>query len=205
MLLDIEKENNHEFVPFDSLWRVSVSQYHVMIESGALTEDNPIELLQGWLVQKMPKKPRHSAVTRIIRKLLADLIPDGWYIDSQEPITTDDSEPEPDIIVVQGNELDYVTKHPGPQDLGLVVEVSDATLSRDRTLKKRLYAQAGVMLYWIVNLPDNQIEVYSEPIVGVSGADYKQRQTYALGDSIAFKIRGEKIADIEVARLLPTE
>ena len=163
-LLESKTQNGHEFIPVDALWRVSVAQYHAMIDSGALTEDNPIELLQGWLVQKMPKKPRHSTITRIIRKLLAELMPQGWYVDSQEPMTTADSEPEPDIMIVRGTVMDYLDRHPGPEDVALVVEVSDATLNRDQTLKKQLYAAAAVPVYWVVNLPDNQVEVYSRPL-----------------------------------------
>lgn len=131
MLSEFKQEHSRELIPFDALWRVSVPQYHAMIESGALDADHPIELLQGWLVQKTLKKPKHSAVTRVMRKLLAELIPDGWYVDSQEPITTEDSEPEPDIIVVHGTELDYLDHHPRPEDVGLLIEVSDATLNRD--------------------------------------------------------------------------
>lgn len=62
-------------------------------------------------------------------------MPDGWYVDAQEPITLDDSEPEPDVVVVRGNTRDYLDRHPDPQDLALVVEVADSTLERDRTAK----------------------------------------------------------------------
>ena len=81
-------------------------------------------------------------------------------------------------MIVHGSEIDYRERHPGPEDVALVIEVSDATLNRDRTLKKQLYAAAGVPVYWIVNLLDNQVEVYSQPFVGSAGPDYKQRQTY---------------------------
>jgi Uma2 family endonuclease len=202
-LLESKTQNGHEFIPVDALWRVSVAQYHAMIDSGALTEDNPIELLQGWLVQKMPKKPRHSTITRIIRKLLAELMPQGWYVDSQEPMTTADSEPEPDIMIVRGTVMDYLDRHPGPEDVALVVEVSDATLNRDQTLKKQLYAAAAVPVYWVVNLPDNQVEVYSQPFVGTAKPDYRQRQTYNLSESVPVWIGTELVGEIPVVHLFP--
>lgn len=202
-LLETRRKNGSEYVPIDALWRVSVTQYHAMIASGALTEDNPIELLQGWLVQKMPKNPKHSTVTRILRKLLGELIGKGWYVDSQEPLTTADSEPEPDIMIVQGTELDYLDHHPGPDEVALVIEVSEATLNRDRTLKKQLYAAATVSVYWIVNLLDHQVEVYSHPFMGVAGPDYKQRQTYTLSEAVPVWIGAEQLGEISVARLFP--
>jgi Uma2 family endonuclease len=203
-LLESKSQNGYEFVPIDALWRVSVAQYHAMIASGALTKDNPIELLQGWLVQKMPKKPKHSTTTRILRKLLDELMLQGWYVDSQEPMTTADSEPEPDVMIVQGSEMDYLEHHPGPENVALVIEVSEATLNRDRTLKKQLYAAATVPIYWIVNLLDSQVEVYSQPFVGTVGPDYKQRQTYTLAESVPVWIKTEHIGEIPVGQLFPT-
>jgi Uma2 family endonuclease len=168
-----------------------------------LTKDNPIELLQGWLVQKMPKKPKHSTITRILRKLLAEMMPSGWYVDSQEPLTTADSEPEPDIMIVRGTVMDYLDRHPGPEDVALVVEVSDATLSRDQTLKKQLYATAAVPVYWVVNLPDSQVEVYSQPFVGTAKPDYRQRQTYSLSESVPVWIGTELISEIPLTHFFP--
>ena len=202
-LLETRRKNGSEFVPIDALWRVSVAQYHAMIASGALTKDNPIELLQGWLVQKMPKNPKHSTVTRILRKLLSELVGQGWYVDSQEPLTTADSEPEPDIMIVQGTEMDYLDHHPGPDEVALVIEVSEATLNRDRTLKKQLYAAATVPVYWIVNLLDSQVEVYSQPFIGVAGPDYKQRQTYTLSETVPVRVGTDSIGEIPVVRLFP--
>ncbi|MCL4872031.1 MAG: Uma2 family endonuclease [Anaerolineae bacterium] len=107
--------------------------------------------------KKDAQKPKHSIITRLVRRLLADIILVGWYVDSQEPITTGDSEPEPDVLILKGTEKDYLDRHPQPSDVALVVEVSDATLSRDQGIKKRLYAAAAIPVYWIINLPDDQL------------------------------------------------
>ena len=80
-------------VSTDNIWRLSVDQYHAMIQAGILTEDDPVELLEGWLVWKMPKNPSHRITTRLAWKALDQVVPAGWYVDSQEPITLADSEP----------------------------------------------------------------------------------------------------------------
>lgn len=200
VLITPETEN---YLPADLIWRMSVEQYHAIIDSGALTEDDAVELLQGWIVKKMPKKPKHTVVTRLLFDFLAHLLPPGWFVNMQEPITTMDSEPEPDLSVVLGSPRDYFVRHPRPEEIALVVEVADTTLAQDRTLKKRLYAAAAIPVYWLVNLPDNQIEVYSQPFVGILGADYGQRFTFGLNDDLPVTIAGVMAGTISVAELLP--
>jgi len=190
-------------VPPDVIWRLSVDQYHAMIHTGILTDDDPVELLEGWLVAKMPKNPPHRAVTRLLRQVLERLVPAEWYVDSQEPITTDDSEPEPDVVVVRGETRHYLDRHPGPNDVGLVIEVADTTLQRDRGFKKRLYARVGIPVYWIVNLSDNQCEVYTEPSGSGPQPDYRQRQDYGASDIIPVVLAGIEVGRIAVRELLP--
>ena len=190
-------------VPPDVIWPLSVDQYHAMIHAGILTDDDPVELLEGWLVAKMPKNPPHRAVTRLIRQVLERLVPAEWYVDSQEPITTDDSEPEPDVVVVRGETRHYLDRHPGPHDVGLVIEVADTTLQRDRGFKKRLYARASIPVYWIVNLSDNQCEVYTEPSGPEPQPDYRQRQDYGASDVIPVVLAGVEVGRIAVQEFLP--
>ena len=83
-------------VPQECFWRLSVAQYHAMIQAGIVTEDDPLELLEGWLVTKMAKNRPHSLTTQLTREALAALLPLGWYVDDQEPLTLADSEPEPE-------------------------------------------------------------------------------------------------------------
>jgi hypothetical protein len=131
-------------IPSEPIWRLSVEQYHQMIQLGILTDDDPVELLEGWLVYKMPKNPPHRIATKLTRDALAQILPLGWYVDTQEPITLSDSEPEPDVVIVRGVTQDYFDRHPTDQDIALVAEVADSTLERDRTSRKRLYARAGI-------------------------------------------------------------
>ena len=190
-------------VPTDIIWRFSVDQYHAIIRAGILTEDDPVELLEGWLVTKMPKNPRHSVVTQQTREALVRVLPFGWYVDTQEPLTTADSEPEPDVMVVRGETRRYLDRHPGPQDVPLVIEVADSSLQRDRTLKKRLYAAAGILVYWIVNLIDNQIEVHTDPSGPGDQPDYRHQQNYGLTDAIPVVIEGRAVGHLVAQDLLP--
>ncbi len=189
--------------PPDLVWRLGVNQYHGMIEAGILTEDDPVELLDGCLVPKMPKNPPHSLANGLIVEAITRLLPPGWFADSQEPITTADSEPEPDVRVVRGERRAFVDRHPGPRDLGLVVEVSDATLERDRTLKRQLYARADIASYWIVNLRDRRIEVYTEPSGPAETPDYGQKRELSADDEVALILDGIEIGRFEVGDLLP--
>lgn len=188
-------------VPQDLIWRMGIDQYHAMIDAGILTDDDPVELLEGWLVFKMPKKPLHRVATRLVRTAIDEVLPDGWYVDAQEPITLADSEPEPDVVVVKGDTRQYLDRHPGPGDIALVVEVSDTTLQRDREAKKRAYARAGIPAYWIVNLVESVVEVYSQP--ESERADYLKQQTYSIEDSILVMIDNMAVGEIKIASLFP--
>jgi Uma2 family endonuclease len=174
-----------------------------MIEAGILTDDDPVELLEGWLVTKMPKKPPHRVATGLTRTALERHVPTGWYLDVQEPITTEDSEPEPDVVVVRGERRQYLDRHPGPQDAGLLVEVADTTLARDRTFKKRLFAQERVPVYWILNLVDRQVEVYTDPSGATESPDYQHQQIYREGEEVPLVIEGRELGRIPVRDLLP--
>jgi len=190
-------------IPNDLILRLRIEQYHAIIQAGILTDDDSVELLEGWLVFKMPKNPPHRVTTRLVRTALENFLPAGWYVDSQEPITLSNSEPEPDIVVVRGDTRQYLDRHPGAEDIALIIEVSDTTLQRDRTVKKRIYARAGISIYWIVNLVEEQVEVYSQPLVEVEQPDYSQRLDFGRSAVIPIIIEGIEIGAIAVNSLLP--
>ena len=190
-------------IPKDLILRLRVEQYHAMIQAGILTDDDSVELLEGWLVFKMPKNPPHRVTTRLVRTALENILPPGWYVDLQEPITLSNSEPEPDIVVVQGDTRQYLDRHPGAEDIDLIIEVSDTTLQRDRTVKKRIYARAGIAIYWIVNLVEGMVEVYSQPMTEVEQPDYSQRLDFGRSAVISVIIEGVEIGAINVNSLLP--
>lgn len=189
--------------PREPIWRLRVEQYHAMISAGILTADDPVELLEGWLVYKTPQNPPHRVATRLAQTALERILLTGWYVDTQAPITLEDSEPEPDVAIIRGEPRLYTNRHPGPADLALVVEVADATLVRDQGAKKRLYARAGIAVYWIMNLPDRRCEVYSNPSVVGGESDYRQRDDYGSSDAIQLIIDGQAVGSIAIADVLP--
>ena len=190
-------------VPSDPIWRFSVREYHEMIRTGILTEDDPVELLDGWLVPKMTKNPPHSAATRLVRHALERIVPPGWYVDSQDAITLATSEPEPDVVVARGDDRTYLDRHPGPEDVALVVEVADASLHRDRTSKKRLYAQAGIPVYWIVDLVERRVEVYTDPSGPTDEPDYRQHCTFGNSEEVPLVVAGREVGRIAASAVLP--
>jgi Uma2 family endonuclease len=118
-------------------------------------------------------------------------------------VTIDESEPEPDVSVVRGDTRSYLTRHPGPSDTGLVVEVADESLVRDRGVKKRLYARARSPHYWIVNLIDRQVEVYSDPTGPADKPDYRLRRIYGGDERVPVILDGVEVGTIAIRDLLP--
>lgn len=190
-------------LPPEPVFRFSVEQYHEMIRAGILKDGDPVELLEGWLILKMSKNPPHRLATGLATEALRAITPAGWYVDAQEPITTSDSEPEPDLQIVRGERRRYSDRHPGPQDVAVVVEVADTTLNRDRTIKKRLYAAAGVPVYWILNLIDKNLEVYTDPSGPAEEPDYREHRDYGAGDLVPLSLDGREVGRVAVREILP--
>jgi Putative restriction endonuclease len=182
--------------------RFTVDQYHRMIGAGVLTGDDRVELLEGWIVTKMPHNPRHDGVVSIVHRKLRAVLPAEWIVRIQSAITLADSEPEPDLAIARGPEERYLAAHPGSNDLALVIEVSDSTLESDRVNKARLYARARIAMYWIINLPEGKVEVRTRPRAGKAPA-YHQRRDYAAGETVPLVIAGTVIGSIAVRDLLP--
>jgi Uma2 family endonuclease len=189
-------------IPTMPIYRLSVAQYHAMAEHGILSEDDPVELLEGWLVQRMRKSPPHTFVTRLVRRALERDFPGGWYVNSHEPVTTTDSEPEPDVLVVRGDPRDFRDRHPGPKEVAMVVEVADTTLRTDQGTKKRVYARAGIPVYWVANLIERKFVVYTDPTGPAAEPDYRQRQEYGLAEEIPVVLDGQEVGRIAVRELL---
>jgi Uma2 family endonuclease len=183
--------------------RFTVDEYHRLTEIGILTEDDNLELIEGYLVLKVARNPLHDGTLHRACKRLTRLLPPGWDMRIQAAVTLAESEPEPDLAVVREDPAGYTTRHPLAADVGLVVEVSDSTLAGDRADKGRIYARAGITEYWILNLVDRQIEVYSSPSGPTATPGYKQRQDHPPGDQVTLILDGKMAAHIPVAELLP--
>jgi Uma2 family endonuclease len=180
--------------------RISVDRYEQMIGSGVLGEDDPIELLNGVMVWKMPKDPMHSTVSRRCARMIERLLPVGWHVRKEEPVRIPDyDEPEPGIAVVRGEDDLYEKRHPGPGDVALIIEVAESSLLRDWGEKRAIYARAGIPGYWIINLIDRQLESHSRP----TGGAYPPPTVLGLADSVELIIEGHVAGRIAVADVLP--
>ncbi len=143
--------------------RFTMNQYHDMIDRGIFAEDEPIELIRGEIVRKMPIGNPHAATVNILTRLLSKRIPDSAMISIQNPVLLSDSEPEPDVAILNFCDDLYASRRPGAQDVLLLIEVADSSVAYDRDVKGPIYAEAGVREYWIVNLMNSTVEVYRDP------------------------------------------
>lgn len=185
------------------VYQLTVDQYHRMIESGVLTDEDRVELLEGYIVPKMPHNPPHDVTIDKAQDALRRGLPVGWRLRIQSAITTSDSEPEPDFAIVPCPAERYLAHHPYPEDIATLIEVADTTLQRDRGDKGQLYARAGIAIYWIINLQDRQVEVYTDPTGPGPTPCYRQRQDFGVNDSVPLVIGGQVVAMVPVADLLP--
>lgn len=186
-----------------STFRFSVARYQRMIEMGILTSADRIELLENYVVLKMPHNPPHDGTIDLVKAALLPRAPSGWVSRIQPSIALSDSQPEPDFGFVRGTPRSYLTRHPGPADIGLIVEVADSSLLRDQRGKTRIYARGGIPCYWIVNLVDRRIEVYTQPSGPTAVPAYASFQLYQPGDTIPLVLDGNTVGTVLVDELLP--
>ena len=186
--------------------RITVEEFHAMLDAGVFPGDGAgIELLDGFLSEKPMPKPAHSiSVGRTLRTLQRAL-PDGWHVRVQDSVTFLTSEPLPDLVVVPGEVEDWGGGHPTGTDCAVLIEVSDSTLSLDRNHKARVYANAGVNPYWVVNLKARRVEVHDEPSPGDGTEEnppgYRRRDV-SPGETLSFRA-GDATIEFDAAELLP--
>ncbi len=158
--------------------RFTRAQYEQMIEAGIFGEDDRVELIEGDIRPMSPQNSAHRAAVTLANYALMAVCPDDVHIRTQGPIALGDvSEPEPDVTIVRGNPRDFSEHHPGPNEIALIIEVADSSLEHDWETKRRLYARHGIPEYWIVNLRDEQVEVFQTP----QSDDYATKHTHATG------------------------
>lgn len=160
----------------------TVDDYHRMAEVGLLREDERTELLDGEVLSKMPIGSRHAGCVKWLLRQLSVTLGERAVIGAQDPVRLDRfSEPEPDLSVLRPRADLYRSAHPGPEDLLLVVEVADSSLSLDRQVKAPLYAAAGVPELWLVDLRAELVEVCRDP----SPAGYRSTQRIGRGERLS--------------------
>ncbi len=179
--------------------RITVDEFERIIASGSLNEPKKVELIDGYMVTKMSKSAEHGFSTKEVLKGLDRLLPAGWTSRKEEPVRIPAyDEPEPDITIVRGSDADYRHRIPEATDVGLLVEVSARVVSADR-LQGNVYGRSGIPVYWIVNLVDRWIEVYTDP----GPAGYASRTDFPSGQQVPVVIDGRHAGQIAVDDILP--
>ncbi|MEG3935958.1 Uma2 family endonuclease [Microcoleus sp. T3_B1] len=158
--------------------RFSIAEYHRLGELGFFAPDDRVELIRGEIIIMAAKGTFHSVCNSLLLKKLYPLLEERAIVRGQEPIILSaDSEPEPDVVIACNRSDNYLSSHPQPADILLVIEVSDSTLKYDRRTKLSLYAESGISDYWIFNLVDIQLEMHSEPYQKQRGGfDYRVKR-----------------------------
>ncbi len=186
-----------------SIPRFSVARYQRMVETGILTSEDKVELLENYVVLKMPRNPRHDGTIGLITETLGISVPKGWCLRVQLTVVLTDSQPEPDIALARGNSRFYFTRHPTGADIGLLIEAADSSLLRDQRDKTRIYARGDIPYYWIINLVDRRIEVYSQPTGPTAVPSYGSFQIYQPGDNVPIVLDGNTVGTVPVTDLIP--
>ena len=182
------------------LYRMTLEQYESLITSGFFTKRDDVHLIHGYLVTRMAESTLHGAICEMIRLAIEAFLLATWHTRSEKGlrIPAQISMPRPDLAIVRGVPRGYLARYPEPADTALVVEVSNTSLDEDRAMAD-IYGAGGVPVYWIVNLVDGQVEVYSNP--GPSG--YQTHEVLAPGHVLHVKLDGVEIGEIPVADILP--
>ncbi|MCI2429873.1 Uma2 family endonuclease [Candidatus Acetothermia bacterium] len=169
----------------------TVTEYYQMAQAGILSEDDRVELLEGEIIEMSPISSRHASCVSRLNYVLQSRVQDRAIVSVQNPVRlSEHSEPQPDLTLLRPRADFYGVAHPQPQDVLLLVEVCETSTHFDRRVKLPLYAKAGIPEVWLVDLTQQQIEVYRSP----SQQGYSQIQTFVRGQSLTV----ETLPEIEL-------
>jgi len=176
--IDLEQE----LEPQMHLW--TIADYHQMIESGILNDDDRVELLEGKIVCMSPQRPFHASSVQRSSRLLFRLLGDLAEIRIQLPVTLGNkSEPEPDVAVVKLDVNEYSLRHPESADIYLLIEVADSTITKDRKQKSIIYAKNQVLEYWILDLQRRQVYIFRQP----EAQSYREQFVLSSSDTVTLQ------------------
>jgi Uma2 family endonuclease len=184
--------------PLTKLYRMDIDEFERIAD---FLKAERVELIDGFIVERGVMDPPHVLSSEYLRRKLDRLVAGGWFVREDKPVQVHRNyEPLPDFAVVRGDPNTYARRHPGPADVALVVEISDSTLAKDQGEKRVNYAKGGISVYWIVNLIDRQVEVYTGP----TSDGYSSCETFKPGQSVPVVIDGVEVGRIAVAEILPS-
>lgn len=163
-------------------YRFSVDDYHKMAEAGILREDERVELIRGEIINKAKISSQHAAGVTRISSHFHPVLRGKYTLSVQNPINIGThSEPEPDLAICQWSDDSYAHRHPFESEVLLVIEVADSTLEYDLTVKKSLYAEAGIPEYWVVDVKEKELHRFTNPKKG----EYLMTETLTEKDELA--------------------
>ena len=183
--------------PLADVYRMDIDEFERVAD---LLKAERVELIDGFIVERGAMDPPHVLSSEKLRRKFDQLLPDGWFVREDKPVQVHRTyEPLPDLTIVEGDPDTYGNRHPVPADVATVIEISDSTLAKDRGEKQVNYARGGILVYWIVNLIDRQVEVYTAP----SSDGYSSCVIFNPGQSVPVVINGVEVGQIAVAEILP--
>ncbi len=182
----IESEPTPSSSLFEMRHRITVEEYHRILDSGVFGPEPKVELLQGVIVRRMGGSPAHNVACDLIPCVLRDQRPEGYFVSRCSPLTLhdQDGESEPDVLVLRGKIREYTDRERTAADAVLLTEVSDTSYDYDRYAKWVTYAAARVPLYWIIDLNRRQLEVHTEPTGQGEAATYSRTQIFGPDDEV---------------------
>ena len=185
-------------------YRFDVRQYLAMIGAGVFPDDAHVELLDGRLVDQMTKFAPHNYTARQLGLLLKGILAVDWLISEEKSVRLGRLwRPEPDIAILRGPNSRYRKIDPSAADIGLLIEVAESSYATDRGEKWRAYAAARIPIYWIVNLNQSRIEVYTDPVGRGKKASYRQATNFGIDAEMPIVIDGREVAQFAVKDVLP--
>lgn len=190
LLEPVQSDHSAGEVPPFPVKRWTLEEYHRLIDLGWFDNER-VELLDGWIVPKMTKNPPHEAAVARAMETLRPLLPAECGLRIQSAISLGGDEPEPDLAVVKGPGSGYVKSHPGPGDVDLVIEVSDTSLRHDRR-KAHNYSRGNIPAYWIVNLTNDCVEAFSQPLPAEER--YSVQRTFRRGETLTVSLQSVLIS-----------
>jgi Uma2 family endonuclease len=188
--------------PEESPYLFSVDEFYRLLESEFFPREARVGLWDGRIYEKMAKTQAHAVAAMKANNTLTRILPPGWTLSGENPLTVGPRRaPLPDLIVLRGDPDDYIDRRPGGADVGLVVEFSLTSLKADTGPKLAAYASAGIPAYWVLNLVDGVVHVYSDPVPAESR--FASAVTVKRGESFPFTLGGVPVGPIAASDLLP--
>ncbi len=180
-------------------YRMSVEQFERLIAAGGFPDQVRVELLGGVLFRKMTRNDPHDFAVDLLGATLNRLLEPDWFAREEKSVVLGKFwRPEPDIAVVRGPRARYRNSAPRADDLGLLIEVSDVTYKTDRGVKWRRYAAVRVGIYWIVNLAERRIEVYSRPSGSGQVAAFEETKFFGMDADVPLILGGRELGHVSV-------